>query len=1003
MNKMKSGTPTVGGLWERRTPAGIPYDTYDRISEIIRAVRVVGAGRAGVGLCRESWRGQWPVWMVMACLGLVCVEIRGAVVINELLYHASGGFEELEYVEIHNSGDRTVNMGSWKFTEGIEFEFSERSFLEAGEYLVICRNRYFYDLIYQSAAIGEYKKSLSNGGERLTLVDAAGNVVDSVEYGDAFPWPVIADGYSSSLERIHPDALSSAPSSWAASTPAEDSDGPPGGTPGKRNSVFLEEIPPAVLEVVHGSNVRNAGEEIPVTIITGGPVREGWIRWAIHNGHPGETMDPIQLERQGPQTYSGVIPGADAQSIIRFSVEVTGMNGAVRRMPHEHDLRPSYSIYVKGPMPDATVSVVNFIGMDPETIRHLDEYRRTHSDGTGGFNGRGPGPGFGRDRNGPDQELMRARSVLETFLNEDKFAVTFSELTLDGDIPTAAVLEVARVLDSGRKNARELLDRSRRSESPGELRGKFRQEAEKLLSDLARDLAAVEVVKQTRSELRRSLLENQQSQGLEQIFSAFFNIEGHWFDVLTGTSPDEGTITELRELHRMAKRHRRELLAQTNRENIRQQIARSRELMDQLVGESQTLTGNELVNPQGIPGRPFGPPQGPGRRGGGRFGSDGTDSTPVRPSGNAAFIAMSPERDEVFFADFVNITPRKSGYKVRLHKDRPYHGMTTLNYLFEREQATILNESMAYELYRLAGNATPESGYARVLMNDKPAGYHLWFEQPNGNFFSRNDIDNDGELYKVIWQGNSQPSKYTPKDLMPRREDIAWRYEKKSKEHSGFRNLTDLIENLERTEGNSVETWRVIEQHFDVDQIINYYAVNLLLSHWDGFFNNYFLYYDEGGRGKWSLYPWDQDSTWAQRGGFGDDLHRMPLNYGAADARPAGGGFSRGFGGRGGQPWWRDGDSISKPVLANAEFRRRYHQRVKELLDTVFTEQVFGPKLEKMRQELDPEVRLRAVLTDSDPDNASRILRNTTESMLNHLRMRREFLLNELAVVPDRR
>jgi len=36
--------------------------------------------------------------------------------------------------------------------------------------------------------------------------------------------------------------------------------------------------------------------------------------------------------------------------------------------------------------------------------------------------------------------------------------------------------------------------------------------------------------------------------------------------------------------------------------------------------------------------------------------------------------------------------------------------------------------------------------------------------------------------------------------------------------------------------------------------VVNYFAVNTVLSHWDGFFNNYFAYNDRAGTGKRTKY-----------------------------------------------------------------------------------------------------------------------------------------------------
>ncbi|NIP96041.1 MAG: hypothetical protein GWO24_22430 [Akkermansiaceae bacterium] len=424
-------------------------------------------------------------------------------------------------------------------------------------------------------------------------------------------------------------------------------------------------------------------------------------------------------------------------------------------------------------------------------------------------------------------------------------------------------------------------------------------------------------------------------------------------------------------------------------------------------------------------------PGGPGRgfRGPGR----GGPVTPLRPQGRSAFVHTDPATGTTSLFDFVNIAPRKSGYKVRLHKDRMLDGMRTINVLYEPDERTCINEPLAYDLYRAAGNATPRAGYLRVVIDGNLVGYHFWFEQVNGSFLRHNEIGDKGNLYKVTWQGSSGASEFTPEDLRPdRRSDVVRRYEKKSNLHEGYEDLIELVEALEGAEGNDRKMWELIEERFDVENVINYFAANSLLSHWDGFFNNYYLYHDTK-RDKWMMFPYDQDSTWSQRPSD-ESLIRMPLNFGAADAvRPGGGrgfgfGFGRGpepgsrdrdrgrpggredsrddrpapganrdrgFGGRG-FGWWRDGGEISKPLLANPEFRKRFLARLQELTGTVFTEGDFGTRIANAEELLKTEVILRARDRKLEEQNAVGELRDIMQSMRSHLVARREFIISEL-------
>ena len=425
-------------------------------------------------------------------------------------------------------------------------------------------------------------------------------------------------------------------------------------------------------------------------------------------------------------------------------------------------------------------------------------------------------------------------------------------------------------------------------------------------------------------------------------------------------------------------------------------------------GEKYRAEQTLAVFPGPADGR-LGPPRRAPGQGGPRFPflfgpRDGSDAAPLAAQGPSAIIYTDPEGGQSQVFDFVNVVRRKSGWKVRFHKDRPLTGITTLNLLYEPDEQTILNEALAYELYRLAGNPSYLTGYVRLMINGQPAGYHLYFEQPNGSFFRRHEINDKGDLYKLIWMGNAQISQWTPKSLWPTRMDIAGRYEKKSHRHDGYQDLIRLIEQLEAA-SDEAEIWELIESKFEVDQVINYFAVNSLLSHWDGFFNNFFFYFDRAGTGKWSIYPWDQDSTWSQRGGPPEELYQMPIYFGAQGARPGGldktpprdrrqPGFLR-FG-LGGPFWWRDGGDISRPLLANPEFYSRFKKRLTEMTDTFFTEEVIFPKIEQMQVALEPEVRLRARLRGADEEAAREQLQQICDALRKHLVTRREFVRGAL-------
>jgi hypothetical protein len=97
---------------------------------------------------------------------------------------------------------------------------------------------------------GDYQTALSNGGEKVTVVDACGVLQTEVDYDDTNGWPEDADGACQSLE-LKTSALSSGSINdatlWQASCLYTVSGGHAHGTPGSANSDVDAGCPPAPL------------------------------------------------------------------------------------------------------------------------------------------------------------------------------------------------------------------------------------------------------------------------------------------------------------------------------------------------------------------------------------------------------------------------------------------------------------------------------------------------------------------------------------------------------------------------------------------------------------------------------------------------------------------------------------------------------------------------------------------------------------------------------------
>ena len=106
--------------------------------------------------------------------------------------------KDFEFVELLNLSDTTIDLAGVRFNKGIQFEFAsaEKQSIAARERLFIARNPSAFAMRYGAdlPIAGSFSGSLSNDGELLRLVNSQDDVLQELEYNDAEPWPVEADG-----------------------------------------------------------------------------------------------------------------------------------------------------------------------------------------------------------------------------------------------------------------------------------------------------------------------------------------------------------------------------------------------------------------------------------------------------------------------------------------------------------------------------------------------------------------------------------------------------------------------------------------------------------------------------------------------------------------------------------------------------------------------------------------------------------------------------------------
>jgi hypothetical protein len=290
--------------------------------------------------------------------GIALPDDADAVVISELMYSLPrvGILDpeptRFEYVELLNRGLRPVDVTGWQFTRGIDFTLPSAT-IPAGGTLVVAADVAAFATVYPTVTnvVGGWTGKLSNSGETVELVNAAGVLVDQVRYADqgdwalrtpgpldrgatGWAWTANHDGGGHSLELINPRASNDEGQNWAASLL-------PGGTPGRTNSRNTDNIAPLILDVRHDPPLPRANEPVAITAeirddYAGSvQVTTSW-RVAGDDAWQQATMYDDGTHGDGAAgdgVFGTVLPGQSDLAVVEFFVSAADPTGLVRHWP----------------------------------------------------------------------------------------------------------------------------------------------------------------------------------------------------------------------------------------------------------------------------------------------------------------------------------------------------------------------------------------------------------------------------------------------------------------------------------------------------------------------------------------------------------------------------------------------------------------------------------------------------------------------------------------------
>ncbi|WP_320020066.1 lamin tail domain-containing protein [Labilibaculum manganireducens] len=170
------------------------------------------------------------------------------LVINEIMVDEtpSVGLPEYEFIELYNTRTYPIVIENWILKVGEKETVLTADTIPAESYLILCSNSAVEEFASFGDVLGVSNfPGLTNSGGTIEIQSAEKIVIDQVSYSDSWYRSAEKSNGGWSLERIDPLNTCSTAGNWSASNSET------GGTPGKENSIYGNNIDNLAPEVSH--------------------------------------------------------------------------------------------------------------------------------------------------------------------------------------------------------------------------------------------------------------------------------------------------------------------------------------------------------------------------------------------------------------------------------------------------------------------------------------------------------------------------------------------------------------------------------------------------------------------------------------------------------------------------------------------------------------------------------------------------------------------------------
>jgi spore coat protein H len=349
--------------------------------------------------------------------------------------------------------------------------------------------------------------------------------------------------------------------------------------------------------------------------------------------------------------------------------------------------------------------------------------------------------------------------------------------------------------------------------------------------------------------------------------------------------------------------------------------------------------------------------------------------------------------DGLRFRGSTSRTHPKRSFNIRFSERQPFlFGSDRMNLKALYSDPTIMREALSMRLWRELGRPAPRTKYFDLWINDTYEGLYVHVERVDHDLIAAAGLPGTGTLVRDEFRDNGDlPLSAFGYDLDEVDDPeglLADHFD--SRGDADWAALAELVQWVHDTPSGEEFAAGLVER-VDLEVLIDWLALHVLIGDIDSFADDYWLYLDDGDPdARWVIIPWDKDLT------FGSHYRSAPYGGTLNDF------FAYEYGLEESLEGW--GNALVAKLAASAALKAQLEQRILVLADELVTPPALAQWAATVGADIRDSVESTAsedrfVLHPANHHGAAGRFDDHVEVLVDFVELRRAFLDRHLAAV----